>query len=369
MEIIYLENTDPIENFVGGIPTFIRNAAKYSRSQNHNITLIGSVIKDNPTIAGKYFDKIISLSNKQIGHTKFLIKLFLNFRKININKDAIIHSQRLMLCIPFLLSNKKYKIISTSHGIEKQTVAGRKGFIHGLIYEMIERFVVPKLDYLTVVDPRAEEYFKNKYPKKAENIIRIPIGINKESFYPISKEKCINKYDINTNKTSILFLGRMEYQKNLGLLLDSFKLLNNKDIELIIAGQGKLSDHYKNYCIEKDIQNVRFIGGVFPDEIVHIMNLCDLLVLSSHFEGSPTVVKEALACNLPVVSTDCGDVYEVIDGLKRCYISLKDKTDLSEKILMSLSDKKRYDYSKSIEKYTNDFLFEKLLKLYYNVKC
>ena len=51
------------------------------------------------------------------------------------------------------------------------------------------------------------------------------------------------------------------------------------------------------------------------------MNACDVLILASEAEGSPMVIKEAMACNLPIVSVDVGDVAEVIGGTAGCYIA------------------------------------------------
>ncbi|MGB7844999.1 MAG: glycosyltransferase [Candidatus Acidiferrum sp.] len=50
------------------------------------------------------------------------------------------------------------------------------------------------------------------------------------------------------------------------------------------------------------------------------MNACDALVFTSFQEGSPNIVKQAMACNLPIVSTDVGDVREIIGNAKGCYI-------------------------------------------------
>lgn len=57
-----------------------------------------------------------------------------------------------------------------------------------------------------------------------------------------------------------------------------------------------------------------------PEEVALYMNVADCLLLTSESEGSPNVIKEALACNCPIVTTDVGDVNERLTGLKGCYI-------------------------------------------------
>lgn len=61
-------------------------------------------------------------------------------------------------------------------------------------------------------------------------------------------------------------------------------------------------------------------SGIEPRRMPDYMNACDVLLLTSSHEGSPNVVKEALACNLPVVSTDVGDVAERIRGVEGCFL-------------------------------------------------
>jgi glycosyltransferase involved in cell wall biosynthesis len=60
--------------------------------------------------------------------------------------------------------------------------------------------------------------------------------------------------------------------------------------------------------------------GVAHEEMPHYMNAADALLLTSRAEGSPAVVREALACNLPVVSTDVGDVRRWIEGVEGCCV-------------------------------------------------
>jgi glycosyltransferase involved in cell wall biosynthesis len=61
-------------------------------------------------------------------------------------------------------------------------------------------------------------------------------------------------------------------------------------------------------------------GSAPPAEVPHYMNAADCLLVTSKTEGSPTVVQEAMACNLPVVSVDVGDVRERLDGVSACHV-------------------------------------------------
>jgi len=63
------------------------------------------------------------------------------------------------------------------------------------------------------------------------------------------------------------------------------------------------------------------------------MNAADVFVLASESEGAPVVIKEALACNLPVVSVDVGDVREMIEGVDQCFICEMSPESMAEHVL------------------------------------
>src|SRR4030042_4531165 len=70
--------------------------------------------------------------------------------------------------------------------------------------------------------------------------------------------------------------------------------------------------------------------------IIHYLNAADVLLLTSFHEGSPNVIKEAMACNCPVVSTDVGDVRWVVGNTSGYYISSFDPGELAEKIKLAI---------------------------------
>lgn len=109
----------------------------------------------------------------------------------------------------------------------------------------------------------------------------------------------------DTNVPVIVAAGRLESQKNYPLMIEAFRLLRRqRDARLIILGEG--SQHSE---IQRIIDNfglsqyVKLYG--FVDDPYDYFAHADCFLMTSRYEGLPTVMIEALACGCPVVSTDC----------------------------------------------------------------
>lgn len=79
------------------------------------------------------------------------------------------------------------------------------------------------------------------------------------------------------------------------------------------------------------------LKGYTRAEVVQLLNTSDVLLVTSLSEGSPLVVKEALACNCPVVSVDVGDVKDLIGNIEGCFICSYDPADIAGKITLALN--------------------------------
>lgn len=102
----------------------------------------------------------------------------------------------------------------------------------------------------------------------------------------------------------IIAIGRMMPQKRLDLLLRAFALIGDGAARLTILGDGPLRLDLERLAARLNIADRVDMPG-FVDDVAPWLRTADLFALSSDYEGLPAALLEALACNVPVVTTDC----------------------------------------------------------------
>lgn len=138
---------------------------------------------------------------------------------------------------------------------------------------------------------------------------------------------------------------------------------------------GAFDNKVKNAPLAKEavsiIENAELIElkGYTRNQVTALLYASDAFLMTSFTEGSPQVVKEAMACGCPIVSVDVGDVSERIEGLEGCYIAERNPQDIANKIQQALSFNARTKGSERIIELglTNDLIAKKLVKIYENV--
>ena len=173
------------------------------------------------------------------------------------------------------------------------------------------------------------------------NAFVIPNGVNIEVFNSIDKRSCQKKLGWDYNKKHILFAAdKSRPEKNFRLAKKIFSILNNKNVEL------------------------HSLIDVSPKQMPLWMNSADVVLLVSLNEGSPNVIKEAMACNSPIVSTDVGDVKEVIANTKNCYLTSYDPKEIAVKINKVLDFGKRTNGRENIKHLESSFIAKKIINIY-----
>jgi len=182
------------------------------------------------------------------------------------------------------------------------------------------RFVTRFMDRTLVMSAEMKEKGRLK------NSLIIPCGIDFELFKQMPRQQMREELGLPLDKKLVIFAGRHDVPlKRWDIVQASMKILKERvpDAELVLVSKKPL------------------------DVVPKYMSAGDVLVLVSDSEGSPMVIKEAMACNLPIVSVAVGDVPDVISGTDGCYLCTQDPRDVAEKLEMAL---KRGDRTNGREK-------------------
>ncbi len=176
---------------------------------------------------------------------------------------------------------------------------------------------------------------------KNNNYSLIPCGINLE-YYPI--------------------VDRLEARKAMGLNLESKYVLFS----------GSFDNRVKNAPLAKaatsllpDVELIE-LKGYTRQQVAALMQAVNALLMTSFTEGSPQVIKEAMACGCPIVSVDVGDVKEMTEGLDGCYISERNPRSIAHNLMEAMAYGNRTKGRDVIieKQLTNEIIASKLIEIY-----
>jgi len=313
-KIIFIENEDLSRNSSGGVMSYILNLSSYFVKEGFRTVLVGSGDTTDEAFLNNKFSEFFSISHKSsLNNLNFFLKLFKTDILKRINKGDVIHVHRPEMVIPLAI-RKRNKIICTLHGGQDMAVFKKKGKMIGFFYSILQFISFLLVDQLIVVDKKNLKRYLKKYSWIKKKINLIPISVDINRFYPRNKLESRKKFDLPLDKKIILYIGRLEYEKNVGFIIESFKEIKNHVSQLVIVGSGSFYNELNEASVSH-VEQILFFGELDNSSIPEIINSADVLVLTSFFEGSPTVVKESLCCNVPVISTDVGDVKEVLESV------------------------------------------------------
>lgn len=297
--------------------------------------------------------------NKKIFINKYLI------RAINPIKDIIA-----FFVIYKLIKKEKYDIVHTHLakagilGRLAAKLAGAPVIIHTLhgtifhqelnpitrkIYIMFERWLARYTDCIISVGYD----LKNKYLQagigKDEQYKIVRSGMDLDRFYNIQNK---SEKDIAEMKASFSFsesdiivgmAASLEPRKGHKYVIDVAQkiIAKNKDVKLVFAGDGYLKEQIKEEIKKGGLEdNIKLLG--FLNNIEDFFAICDVVILTSLWEGLPQVLVQAAASGRPMVSFDVEGVKEIIrDGINGFIVPIKNIEMMAEKINFLISDLER----------------------------
>lgn len=265
-----------------GIPPFVDDLGKHMARLGHEVNLFG--------VKGKGWKSYLSET--------------LRLRKyIRDNPCDIIHGHYIWSVLVGALQGSRQKKIGSYIGSDLNIAVTRK----------IARFAVtPLLDGVIVMNSKMAGFLRNR-----KKILVTPYGVDctffsQDTIHSVAKHGLIKDGEIN-----ILFSSRFDRaEKNVKLAREACAATGRRVNLIEFRGLSRL-------------------------DIVQLMNQVDLVLMTSLWEGSPQVIKEAMSCNCPVVSTDVGDVAWLLKDVKNTFVCQASASKLATAIMKVIDNGER----------------------------
>jgi len=212
------------------------------------------------------------------------------------------------------------------------------------------------------------------------------LGVNEDLFRPQEQSELRAKLGIAPDEFTFGFIGRFVEEKGLLTLARALEGMADRRWKCVLLGRGPLREQLETWARDRGLSDrIRFVESVPHDEVYRYINLLDAMVLPSETtyklktlssvgwkEQFGHVLIEAMACKVPIVGSDSGEIPYVIeeaglifpegdaDKLRQCLLKYLEEPDFAR-------EKAELGYVRALEKYTNRAIAERQLAFYRQV--
>jgi teichuronic acid biosynthesis glycosyltransferase TuaC len=298
-----------------------------------------------------------SLEEKDVEIEHFLIfgngfkGYFLNIFKLrnHLKKHQydLIHSHFGFSCVVAQLAKGKLPLLVTLMGTDvlgHKNLNGKMNLFNKFVLKINHFFGIYVYEAVIVMNRKMKDMFgKRKGPTYI-----LSNGVDTKLFYEVPKAKALNYLGWNPNMDHFIFMANPNRpEKNYPLAYNAIKLLKDK---------GKTVELHAVF--QEKSENLKFY-----------FSAATALLIPSFHEGSPNVVKEAFACNCPIVFTNVGDVAETTSNLEGCFMAPHDPEGFSKKIINAIEFGKSTGRIKGKERideleFDKEVVAEKIIEIY-----
>ncbi|MEE9378488.1 MAG: glycosyltransferase [Candidatus Lokiarchaeia archaeon] len=356
----------------GGAERVVSNLTVYL-SKKYNIHLLTIFdFRDLYPYKGKYYSlkENLGLIRKILNSLKLYtlirpLRIYKLIRKIS--PDVIISNMDLTnisIILSKIIFRFKIPLIISTHTNPKIAYQKKKAYINILL----KIFYYSKfINKIITVSKEIQNIFKNEYKIDRNKLETVYNSIDIERINELKKERISNSKKLFYNKKIIKFItiGSLRKVKGHKHLIDAFSEVKKQvpNSKLIIIGEGPLRRELEEKIKELNLINDVILLGLKRNPYNYLAN-SDIFVFSSLYEGFGIVLLEALACGLPIISTNCETgPREILGGGKYgLLVNIMDIEDLRDKMILLAQDKDLISYyTKDSLKRANTFDIKKIV--------
>lgn len=296
---------------IGGTRTYTLGLIQALRRQGVRVGLAGLSGSDQAGYG------LTVLDRADCGTLEFVWALLKQRRRLSAMGPSVIHLQLSIAALACL--GLPYPLVITMHGAPMLGVARRRGRLAATAFLLLERIVLTRAASIIFVDTRSRDRYIQMFPWLETKLKTLPVAFDDTLFRPISaleRAQIKLRWGLATANPIVIYVGRFSIEKGLDDALEAFKQLADQDsnAKFIMVGDGPEKTRLAAKIKWLDLQaKVEMLSGLNREGIAHLLNAADVFLLTSHHEGMPTAVIESLACGVPVIATDVGNVRQLLD--------------------------------------------------------
>jgi len=325
----------------GGAGMYIYHLCKELAQQGHEVDVIANVdpgctLRDPPF--NTYKLKLSKL--RVIGMLKWSIKAYVCSIKLMQTKEYdVVNVHSLSLIYPLVYSSRIPMVITRHSG---WPLTNPNSSPHRKLFCLLAELVSCKKARRIIV---LNEFFRQnllRWGFSQKKVTRVPNAINPHEFLKKNESKVLReKLGISQESLVLLYVGRLDRGKGVEDLLEAVRMVQSRatrPVSLVIVGDGSLRLSLMRSC--SDLNNVFFTGLFFRDDVISAYTESDLFVMPSEGgEGMPTVLIEAMAAGLPIVSTRMAGTVEIVKEEFGRLVSPRNPHELACALLDMIADK------------------------------
>jgi len=265
------------------------------------------------------------------------------------------------------LSHAKFRLLLSEHALQDVSLSNAKTPLSLLFSKWMPRWLYPCADKVICVSQGVAESVQHQYKTPIEEIRVIYNPVDLKHISTLAQEGVEHPWFAPKTTPIIISVGRLNVQKGYPYLLKAFAHVAAKlPCRLVILGKGKEEQALKALAKQLSIEGkVAFLG--FQENPFKYMAHSDLFVLASLREAFGMVITEAMACGIPVISTNCpsGPAEIITDGVNGLLVPIANELALASAMLQVLTDRQlATNLAQAGRERARDFAVGKIVKEY-----
>lgn len=291
---------------LGGLEKVVQVLANAQLKLGLDVSVITSSHGSRAGLTHENFP-VLRLRGFELANTTVLPNLF--SRLLRVKRGDMVHLHITQAFTPEMVwlaaKIKRFKYISHIH-IDAPP-SGAAGFLLKIYKPLFLKRVLRRSNQVVVFTEDQKQEVRQKYSVAANKITVIPNGVETQFFNTAPRKL--------HSKPRLLFVGRLNFQKNIPQLFEALRGISGK-FQTNIIGEGELKEELQKKAAALGLKNLVFCGRIEGRKLLDSYRQADIFVLPSEREGMPLVLLEAMAMGLPIIATNVTGSRDVVQGRK-----------------------------------------------------